>query len=353
MSLYKRPDSRIWWAAIRLPDGGRVCRSSGTANRQEAQEWLDRTRADLWRIRRLGERPTYTWQDAVVRWCNEKALKATALEDRAKFQWLGGYLCGRLLHTITRDEIQAIGEAKARESSRATANRYLALVRAVLKRAAGPWQWIEKAPAVTLYSEAKRRVRWLTKEEAKRLLHALPPHQRQLARFALATGLRHANVLGMRWSDVDLDRRTAWVNADEAKGGTAIGVPLNDEAIAVLCEEIGKHHDYVFTFRRRPLARANTKAWKNALRRARIDNFRWHDLRHVWATWHVMAGTTLGELQELGAWKTEAMVRRYAHFAPEQLRKAADRLATFWSTGPKEAATEASQVLENGGQGRN
>ena len=346
MSLYKRPDSRIWWAAIRLPDGGRVCRSSGTANRQEAQEWLDHMRADLWRIHRLGERPTYPWQEAVVRWCKEKAHKATALEDRAKFQWLDGYLRGRLLHTITRDEIQAIGEAKARESSRATANRYLGLVRAVLKRAAGPWQWIEKAPAVTLYPEAKRRVRWLTKEEVIRLLQALPPHQRQLARFALATGLRQANVLGMRWPNVDLERRTAWVHADEAKGGTAIGVPLNDEAIAVLREEIGKHCDYVFTFRRRPLANANTKAWKNALRRAGIEHFRWHDLRHVWATWHLMAGTTLGELQELGAWKSEAMVRRYAHFAPEQMRKAADRLATFWYTAAKQVAAETPQPVE-------
>ncbi|HWZ71140.1 MAG TPA: site-specific integrase [Casimicrobiaceae bacterium] len=203
---------------------------------------------------------------------------------------------------------------------------------------------IPVAPALTLYPEAKRRVRWLTKEEVTRLLHALPPHQRQLPRFALATGLRQANVLGMRRSDVDLARRTAWVHADEAKGGTAIGVPLNEEAIAVLGEERGKHFDYVFTFRRRPLASANTKAWKNALRRAGIDNFRWHDLRHVRATWHIIAGTTLGELQELGAWKSEAMVRRYAHFAPEQMRKAADRLATFWYTAPKEAAAEGPQV---------
>jgi integrase len=124
-------------------------------------------------------------------------------------------------------------------------------------------------------------------------------------------------------------------------------VPLNDEAIAVLREEIGKHRDHVFTFRRRPLANANTKAWKNALRRAGIEHFRWHDLRHVWATWHVMAGTTLGELQELGAWKSEAMVRRYAYYAPKQLRKAADPLATFWYTAPKKAATEASQVSES------
>ena len=94
---------------------------------------------------------------------------------------------------------------------------------------------------MTLYPEAKRRVRWLNKEEATRLLDALPTHQRQLTRFALATGLRQANVLGLKWSDVDMDRRTAWVHADEAKGGEAIGVPLNDEAMAVLREEKGKH----------------------------------------------------------------------------------------------------------------
>jgi hypothetical protein len=66
----------------------------------------------------------------------------------------------------------------------------------------------------------------------------------------------------------------------------------------------------------------------------------------VWATWHVMAGTTLGELQELGAWKTESMVRRYAHFAPEQLRKAADRLATFWSTETNQVTAETPQPVE-------
>jgi integrase len=340
MSLYKRHDSRIWWAAIRLPDGSRVCRSTGTAKRKEAQEWLDRLRSDLWRVHRLGERPTYTWQQAVVRWCEEKAHKATAKEDRRMFQWLDQFLAGRLLHTITRDEIQAIGEAKVQQSSRATANRYLALVRAVLRRAAGPWQWIEKAPSVTLYREPKRRVRWLTKEEATRLLAALAPHQRQLARFALATGLRQANVLHLQWSQVDLERRTAWIHADEAKAREAIGVPLNDEAMAILREERGKHPTSVFTYSGRPLKSVNTKSWKKGLKRAGIENFRWHDLRHVWATWHVMAGTTLGELQELGAWKSETMVKRYAHFAPEQLRRAADRLATFWSTGANQVAKE-------------
>ncbi len=199
------------------------------------------------------------------------------MKTRVKFQWLDGYLGGRLLHTITRDDVQNIGAAKARESSRATANRYLALVCAVLKRAAGPWQWIEKAPTLSLYPEAKRRVRWLNKEDATRLLRALPTHQKQLMRFALATGLRQGNVLGLKWPNVDMERRTAWVHADEAKGGEAIRVPLNDDAMAVLREEHGKHPLCVFTFKGRPLRQANTRAWRHALERAGIRSFRWHD----------------------------------------------------------------------------
>jgi len=182
----------------------------------------------------------------------------------------------------------------------------------------------------------------LTKEEATRLLQALAPHQRQLVRFALATGLRQANVLHLQWSQVDLARRTAWIHADEAKAGEAIGVPLNDEAMAVLREELGKHPTAVFTFRRRPVRYVNTKAWKKGLKVAGIENFRWHDLRHVWATWHVMAGTAIAELQELGAWKSDLMVKRYAHFAPEQLRAAANRLATFSSTVGESATQEST-----------
>ena len=152
-------------------------------------------------------------------------------------------------------------------------------------------------------------------------------------------------MLGLKWHDVDMERRTAWVHADEAKGGESIGVPLNNEAIAVLREELGKHPLRVFTFKGRPLGQANTRAWRNALKRAGIANFRWHDLRHVWATWHVMAGTTMAELQELGAWKSAEMVRRYAHFAPEQLRAAADKLATFSYTPHRQASRRNQRKL--------
>jgi integrase len=92
--------------------------------------------------------------------------------------------------------------------------------------------------------------------------------------------------------------------------------------------------------------RWNTRSRRNALKRAGIKNFRWHDLRHVWATWHVMTGTTMADLQKLGAWKSALMVKRYAHFAPEQLRAAAAKLATFSSTVPENAAPEPTQAIE-------
>jgi integrase len=60
----------------------------------------------------------------------------------------------------------------------------------------------------------------------------------------------------------------------------------------------------------------NTKAWRNALKRAGVTDCRWHDLRHTWASWLIQNGTPLFDLQEMGGWKSAAMVRRYAHLAP-------------------------------------
>ncbi len=70
----------------------------------------------------------------------------------------------------------------------------------------------------------------------------------------------------------------------------------------------------------------NPKAWKKALKRAGIENFRWHDLRHTWASWHVQNGTSLQELQQLGGWTSFEMVLRYAHLSSDHLKMAAERV---------------------------
>ncbi|NKG36097.1 hypothetical protein CAP43_15045 [Acinetobacter junii] len=74
-----------------------------------------------------------------------------------------------------------------------------------------------------------------------------------------------------------------------------------------------------FTYRKKPIGNINTRAWRKALERAGIVNFRWHDLRHTWASWLVQNGTPLYDLQEMGGWQSSEMVRRYAHLAPANL----------------------------------
>ena len=74
----------------------------------------------------------------------------------------------------------------------------------------------------------------------------------------------------------------------------------------------------------KPIRWVNTRAWRKALTRAGIENFRWHDLRHTWASWHVQNGTPLYVVQEMGAWESEGMVRRYAHLAPANLQRHAE-----------------------------
>jgi integrase len=83
---------------------------------------------------------------------------------------------------------------------------------------------------------------------------------------------------------------------------------------------------YVFTYKGKPVTRCNNHAWRKALIRAGIEDFRWHDLRHTWASWHVQNGTPLHELQQLGGWSNYETVLRYAHLSSEHLIVAAERV---------------------------
>ncbi|GJL76786.1 MAG: hypothetical protein NMNS02_28920 [Nitrosomonas sp.] len=157
------------------------------------------------------------------------------------------------------------------------------------------------------------------------MIKAAPYHLAALIRFALATGCRAREITGLEWNRVDLSRRTAWLN--KTKNGTPRGVPLNKDAIAVLEAQIGKHAQYCFTYRGKPILWDLTNtAWGNAVKKAGIDDFRFHDLRHTWASWHRQAGTSCDELKDLGGWKSRNMVDRYAKFATENLAFAASRI---------------------------
>ncbi len=329
MSLYKRTDSPHWWIKI-SHSGTTIQRSTGTEDKSQAREYHDKLKASLWEQQRLGVKPRRAWKEAVVRWLAETAEKATHQEDVKKLRWLDPFLGNLMLDEITLDVIDGIKAEKLKTAGKATVNRYLALVRAILLRSRDEWEWLDKVPKVKLFKEAPGRERSITVEQAATLLGELPEHQRDVVVFALATGLRQSNALGLEWSHVDLEARHAWVGANDSKNGKPITVPLNATAMEVLRRQLGKHPQRVFTYAGKPLANANTRAWRKALKRAGIENFRWHDTRHVWASWHRQSGTPTHELQRLGGWRSSVMVERYAHLAPDHLANAANRLDSLF-----------------------
>ncbi len=319
MSIYKRKET--WWIQYTAADGERIQQSAGTQIKQEAQELHDQMKAQAWREKKLGAKPRHTWQEAVIRWVKEQSHKNSIKTDIELLRWLNNYLGDKCLDEIDVNMIQRIQAAKKETGVKnGTVNRVMALLRAVLNKAAKEWQWLDKAPYVRMLPSAEKRVRWLTQAEANRLFIELPPHLEAMARFSLATGLREANVVGLEWSQIDTQRRCAWIHPEQAKAKKAIAIPLSDDALKIIREQIGKHHRFVFVYDGEPVSRANNHAWRKALVRAGIKNFRWHDLRHTWASWHIQNGTPLHVLQELGGWADSTMVLRYAHLSSEHLQ---------------------------------
>jgi integrase len=290
--------------------------------------------ASLYRQSKFGEKPDYLWNDAVIRWLTETSHKRSAKTDKSRLRWLHDYLDNVSLASINRDMIERIANAKRQDgASIATVNRHLALIRSILRKASREWEWIDKYPAIRLKKEDNKRIRWLTGNEAERLKRELPQHLADAMWFTLQTGFRESNTALLEWSEIDITRGHAYIPAHKSKSGKAIAVPLNSEAIGIIKAQIGQNARYVFTYQGKPVSRFNNSAWRKALNRCGITDFRWHDLRHTWASWHVQNGTSLHELQQLGGWASYEMVLRYAHLSSEHLKIAANRVTILLLVG--------------------
>jgi len=269
------------------------------------------------------------WKHAAERWLSERSGKKSIGTDRSMLFWINTRWKDLPLEGVTVKRVRKLAEEKRTETSASTANRYLALIRAIL-RASAEWEWIDRVPPIKLYRLSNRRIRWLTREEAGNLIGHLPEDLKSVALFSLATGLRRSNVFHLEWSQVDLTRNVAWIHGEQSKSGKPIGVPLNETAVGVLKKQKGQNEVFVFPDRNgKARNRLADRAWRKALRNAGIEDFRWHDLRHTWASWHVQSGTPIHVLQELGGWHSYAMVQRYAHLAPEHLAKWAENAGMF------------------------
>ncbi|WP_425335165.1 site-specific integrase [Pectobacterium aroidearum] len=356
----------VWHCDFTTPDGKRIRQSLGTEDKRAAQELHDKLKADSWRSAKLGEAPAKLFDEACIRWLREKSHKRSLDADKSKITFFLVHFHGRELSTITNDQIQvAISKAfdrKHRERweemrdrmkregkavpayrpkpiSESTKYSFQAFMRSLLRIAANEWGWLNSVPVVKARQPRNKRIRWLTHDEARQLIDALPAHLKPVVTFALATGLRRSNILDLEWSQVDMQRRMAWIHPENAKGGKAIGVALNDTACGVLKGQIGKHHRWIFVHtvsttkpngekmpEIRKLRVDGNKAWNAALKRAGIENFRFHDLRHTWASWLVQSGVPLSALQEMGGWESIEMVRRYAHLSPNHLTQHAKQI---------------------------
>jgi integrase len=325
MALYRR--AGIYYIKLSNPDGSLIRRSARTHDRRKAQEFHDKLKAQLWDLAFLNKKPRRTWNEAALRWLKEKAHKKSYRDDVSRIRWFTQHLRGKTLDQISRDSIDQLIERRLCRRSDRTRDLYVALIRAIFRKAMREWEWIETMPAFKTYGRAGDvRVRYLTHEQAETLLANLPEHQRDVVLFALSTGLRQKNVLHLTWDRVDLHRRIATIEGHDTKNGNALGVPLNEAAVAVLIRQQGKHKERVFTYKGKPLNSANTRTWRKALKACGIKDFRWHDLRHTWATWLRQADVPTWVLQELGGWKSETMVRRYAHLSIKHIQPYADQL---------------------------
>jgi len=351
MALWNRAGT--YYVKLTAPDGTLIRRSTGTSDRKKAQEHHDKLKAELWDIARLKQKPKRTWDEAALRWLKEKAHKKSYRDDVSRIKWFTRHLRGKTMDRVSRDMIDGIVSRHLPKASDRTKDLYVALIRAIFRKAQREWEWLDQIPAFKTYMRGgKVRVRYLTQTQAKALMDRLPAHQREVVLFALSTGLRQGNILNLTWDQVHLNRRMAMIEHGDTKNGEALGIPLNDVALGVLERQQGKHDTHVFTYRGNPLRSANNRAWRAALKACGIENFRWHDLRHTWASWLRQNDVPTWVLQELGGWKSETMVRRYAHMSVKHLAPYADQLIIPVTNGDSQVTEMVGTLGHKNGHSR-
>lgn len=326
MSIRKRGD--IWWIYFTAPNGERIRCSSRTTDEKAAQETHDKLKYERWRVDVLSETPRKSWDEIALLY-----LKSFDGRDRARhIRHFTTFFRGVALQDIS----QFMVDKSLDLPKPYTFNRHLATLRHLFNWALEKKYIDSKKWVVRVQQEPKKRVEWLTREEAQALIQALPERHRAIVRLAFATGLRLGNILSLEWKQVDLKRGCAWIHADQAKGREPISVPLNSDAREIIRGQIGK--DLILVF---PQKRIGTKTWRKALLEAGITRrIRFHDTRHTWASWHVQAGTPIFTLKEMGGWATLEMVKKYGHLSSAHLSDYAEKIASQTWHNPSDSKSE-------------
>jgi integrase len=334
MALYKRKSGSTWW--VRFSSGGKtIRRSSGSRDRAFAEEYETTLRARHLRQQKLGESVHY-WSEAVERYKRESNWREST---RSVNEYALGFFA-RLdsfhVGAVNADVVRSVADYVASKQTPSSANRLLAVFRGVL-RACVRWGWLAHCPPVPMAHIASKEPVFIHPEQFAKLMRELPEHLRAPVALSVLTGMRMANVRDLTWDRVSLDKGHVWIPSSHYKTKRAQGLPLGAEAVALL-SSLPHRTGRVFLYDGKPITGTfNTKAFRKARKRAGLDEIRWHDLRHTFASWLASGGASDRVLQSLGGWTSPRMVSRYAHLRPSDMMQHADAVGTIMGTALRDA----------------
>lgn len=169
-------------------------------------------------------------------------------------------------------------------------------------------------------------------------------HLKPMVLLSLNTGMRQGELFSLRWKNINFDKKLLTIEGAQAKSGKTRHIPLNEEALDILeqwRQQCSDTNEYVFQSSSGQKFDNADKSWRNLLKSAKIANFRWHDMRHHFASKLVMLGVDLNTVRELLGHSDIKMTLRYAHLAPEHKASAVEKLTAARQYGTHRCAYRA------------
>lgn len=325
MQLFKRGDSRNWWVTWNDQDGKRHRRSTGVANRRLAEALAAKWVKDGFMEEHFGKKPDVPFSEAVLRYA-----KAHKRDHPQTFQRVTRYRLkhfqerfkGFMLSDFTLPVIQDYMDERFETVSRGAVQKDAAILKAILNKAHREGL-TDTPPRFPKFKVLKHRTRWLTLEEEKRLTDAASSYLVPLIRFAVDTGGRLSELMRLDWRHVEM--KHGRIRFTDTKNGEDRTIRLCNSALEMLAAIGPKDSGPVFTFKGRPVKSMKT-AFNRARERAGLQDLRFHDLRHTFASRLVQAGIPLYEVMHLTGHKSLEMVQRYSHLAPDYADRAIQAL---------------------------
>lgn len=336
MGLYKRKGSQFYWMTFRV-NGRKYSESTRTSNRKLAEKIYAKTYSEMLEGKWIEPEPdlNITMAEMIDRFMVEISPHlATSTHERnvQMAKNLKGFFGKMLVQEVRSSTVSKYKAKKLKAGYRKeTIVRELGFLRRIYNVAIEEWEICKDNPVrntlKTLGRSDRKRVRFLSAEEVTLLMGHLTTWLKPIVILARHTGLRRGNILSLTWDQIDLKRRVLLVN--QTKNGEPIGIPLTETACMTLNAQVGHlHSPYVFCDREgQPYSPHKiSMAFRRACKRAGIENLRFHDLRHDFASKIIQRGGNIYALRELLGHKDMRMTVRYAHLAPENLREAVNVL---------------------------